>query len=108
MAMKILVANRGEIALRVARTATDMGIGCVTVFADDDAGSWRGIFGSESASLQAVGPAAYLDGARLIAVARQTGCDAVHPGYGFLSERADFAEACESAGLVWIGPTPAQ
>ncbi len=108
MAMKILVANRGEIALRIARTATDMGIGCVTVFADDDAGSWRGVFGSESVSLQALGPAAYLDGARLIAAARQTGCDAIHPGYGFLSERADFAEACESAGLVWIGPTPAQ
>jgi pyruvate carboxylase len=55
MAMKILVANRGEIALRIVRTATDMGIGCVTVFADDDAGSWRGVFGRESASLQALG-----------------------------------------------------
>jgi len=58
MAMKILVANRGEIALRIVRTATDMGIGCVTVFADDDAGSWRGVFGRESVSLQALGPAA--------------------------------------------------
>ena len=80
MATKILVANRGEIALRIVRTATDMGIGCVTVFADDDAGSWRGVFGRESASLQALGPAAYLDGARLNAVAAQTGCDAIHPG----------------------------
>jgi acetyl/propionyl-CoA carboxylase alpha subunit len=80
MAMKILVANRGEIAPRIVRTATDMGIGCVTVFADDDAGSWRGVFGRESASLQALGAAAYLDGARLNVVARQTGCDAIHPG----------------------------
>jgi acetyl/propionyl-CoA carboxylase alpha subunit len=80
MAMKILVVNRGEIALRIVRTATDMGIGCVTVFADDDAGSWRGVFGRESASLQALGPAAYLYGATLNAVARQTGRDAIHPG----------------------------
>ena len=79
MAMKILVANRGEIALRMVRTATDTGICCMTVF-DDDAGSWRGVFGSESVSLQALGPAAYLDGARLTAVAGQTGCDAIHPG----------------------------
>ena len=55
-------------------------MGCVTVLADDDAGSWRGVFGSESVSLQALGPAAYLDGARLNAVAGQTGCDAIHPG----------------------------
>jgi len=62
MAMKILVANRGEIALRIVRTATDMGIGCVTVFADDEAGSWRGVFGRESVSLQALGPAAISTG----------------------------------------------
>jgi acetyl/propionyl-CoA carboxylase alpha subunit len=80
MAMKTLVANRGEIALRIIRTATDVGFGCVTVFADDDAGSWCGVFGRESASLQALGPAAHLDGARLNAVARQTGRDAIHLG----------------------------
>ena len=80
MAMKILVANQCEIALRIVRTATDMGIGCVTVFADDDAGSRRGVFGSGSVPLQGLGPAAYLDGARLNAVARQTGCDAIHAG----------------------------
>jgi acetyl/propionyl-CoA carboxylase alpha subunit len=80
MAMKILVANRGEIALRIVRTATDMGIGSVTVFADDDAGSWRGVFGRESASLQAHRPAAYLDGARLNAVARQPDATPSTPG----------------------------
>jgi acetyl/propionyl-CoA carboxylase alpha subunit len=108
MVSKVLIANRGEIALRIARTATDMRIGCVTVFADDDAGAWRGVFGSAAVSLGARGPAAYLDGARLIAIARETGCDAIHPGYGFLSERADFASACEAEGLTWIGPTPEQ
>ena len=108
MVSRILIANRGEIALRIARTATDMGIACVTVFAQDDAGAWRGAFESPAISLTARGPAAYLDGAKLIAIARETGCDAIHPGYGFLSERADFAGDCEAAGLVWIGPTPGQ
>ena len=67
--------------------------------------AWRGC---ASVALKASGPAAYLDGASLIAIAREQGCDAVHPGYGFLSERADFARDCEAAGLVFIGPTPEQ
>ena len=104
MPSKILIANRGEIALRIARTAGDMGIACVGVYADDDGSG----FGDETVALQVGGPAAYLDGARLIAAACETGCDAVHPGYGFLSERADFARACQAAGLIWIGPTPDQ
>ena len=104
MVRKILIANRGEIALRIARAADDMGIASVTVLADDDIDVFKGA----SVALNAAGPAAYLDGARLIAIARETGCDAVHPGYGFLSERADFARACAAADLVWIGPTPEQ
>jgi acetyl/propionyl-CoA carboxylase alpha subunit len=104
MPRKILIANRGEIALRIARTTADMGMGCVGVHAADDDAAFAG----ESVALPARGPTAYLDGAAFVAVARETGCDAVHPGYGFLSERADFAEACEAAGLIWIGPTPEQ
>jgi acetyl/propionyl-CoA carboxylase alpha subunit len=106
MVRKILIANRGEVALRIARTAADRDIACVNVFAEDDAGGWR--TAGEMVALRGEGPAAYLDGAALVAIARETGCDAVHPGYGFLSEREEFALACEAAGLVWIGPTPAQ
>ena len=105
---KVLVANRGEIALRTMRALHDLCIPSVAVFADDDAASPHVHAASTAVALGARGPAAYLDGARLIAIARAQGCDAVHPGYGFLSERADFASACADAGLRFIGPTPAQ
>ncbi|WP_395699590.1 carboxyl transferase domain-containing protein [Aquabacterium sp.] len=105
---KLLVANRGEIALRILRAAQDIGIATVAVFARDDAQAPHCTLAHEAVALQATGPAAYLDIAALVAIARQTGCDAVHPGYGFLSERADFAEACAAAGLRFVGPTPAQ
>ena len=105
---KVLVANRGEIALRTARALHDLGIASVAVYADDDAASPHVQVASAAVALGATGPAAYLDGARLIAIAQAQGCDAVHPGYGFLSERADFARACDEAGLRFIGPTPAQ
>ncbi len=105
---KVLVANRGEIALRTVRALHDLGIASVTVYADDDATSPHVHAASAAVALGATGPAAYLDGARLIAIAKAQGCDAVHPGYGFLSERADFACACADAGLRFIGPTPAQ
>ncbi|MFY3383235.1 carboxyl transferase domain-containing protein [Paracidovorax sp. MALMAid1276] len=105
---KVLVANRGEIALRTVRALHDLSISSVAVFADDDAGSPHGRAAHTAVALGATGPAAYLDGARLIAIAKAEGCDAVHPGYGFLSERADFARACAEAGLRFIGPTPAQ
>ncbi|PJI99445.1 biotin-dependent enzyme [Acidovorax sp. 69] len=104
----VLVANRGEIALRTVRALHDLGIASVAVYADDDAASPHVHAASAAVALGATGPAAYLDGARLIAVAKAQGCDAVHPGYGFLSERADFARACAEAGLRFIGPTPAQ
>ncbi|MCT6717256.1 acetyl-CoA carboxylase family protein [Acidovorax sp. K2F] len=108
MFTKVLVANRGEIALRTVRALHDLGIASVAVYADDDAASPHVHAAIAAVALGATGPAAYLDGARLIAIAQAQGCDAVHPGYGFLSERADFARACADAGLRFIGPTPAQ
>lgn len=105
MFKKLLVANRGEIALRLVRAARDMGIASVAVYADDDLHAPHVRTADISVPLGASGPGAYLDVARIIAIAREQGCDAVHPGYGFLSERSDFAQACADAGLVFIGPT---
>ncbi|MDP4074964.1 carboxyl transferase domain-containing protein [Acidovorax sp. A1169] len=105
---KVLVANRGEIALRTVRALQDLSIASVAVYADDDAQAPHVRAADAAVALGATGPAAYLDGANLIAIARAQGCDAVHPGYGFLSERADFARACGQAGLRFIGPTPEQ
>jgi acetyl/propionyl-CoA carboxylase alpha subunit len=105
---KILVANRGEIAVRLVRALRDLGIGSLAVHAKDDAQALHVRLADACVPLAAAGPSAYLDGAALIAIAREQGCDALHPGYGFLSERADFAQACEAAGLCFIGPTPAQ
>ncbi len=102
---KILIANRGEIACRVAATARRMGIRTVAVYSEADAGSKHVAFCDEAVL---IGPAAakesYLRGARIIEVALATGAQAIHPGYGFLSENAQFAEACAQAGLVFIGP----
>ncbi|HOB66300.1 carboxyl transferase domain-containing protein [Ottowia sp.] len=108
MFKKVLIANRGEVALRIVRALRDMGVASVAVFADDDAAAPHVAAADEAAALGASGPAAYLDGARLIAIAREHGCDALHPGYGFLSERADFARDCAAAGIRFIGPTPEQ
>ncbi len=105
---KVLVANRGEVALRIVRALRELEIASVAVYADDDAQAPHVRTADAAAALGAAGPAAYLDGARLIAIAREHGCDAVHPGYGFLSERADFASACAAAGLRFIGPAPEQ
>jgi len=105
---KILIANRGEIALRLVRAVRDLGAHSVAVYASDDAHALHVHLADEAVALQAHGPAAYLDSAALIAIAQRSGCDAVHPGYGFLSERADFAQQCAQAGLVFIGPTPEQ
>jgi acetyl/propionyl-CoA carboxylase alpha subunit len=102
----ILIANRGEIAIRVARAAADLGIRTVAVYSDDDSGSLHVQIADESRALGANGPAAYLDIARMIAAAQAAKCEAIHPGYGFLSENADFARACAAAGVVFIGPSP--
>lgn len=108
MFKKILIANRGEIALRLVRAVRDLGIASVAVHAQDDAQALHVQSADLAVALDATGPAAYLDIAGLLAVAQRTGCDAVHPGYGFLSERADFAQACAQAGIAFIGPTVEQ
>ena len=98
---KLLVANRGEIAVRVFRTCRDLGIATVAVVAPDDTGSLH----ARSAD-DVVDIAGYLGSEEHIRAARSVGADAIHPGYGFLAERGDFAEAVEAAGLTWIGPSP--
>ena len=108
MFSKVLIANRGEIAVRLMRALRDLGIASVAVHARDDVSALHAQLADTAVALDATGPSAYLDVAALIAVAKAQGCDAVHPGYGFLSERADFAQACAEAGLVFIGPTPEQ
>ncbi|WP_093079089.1 carboxyl transferase domain-containing protein [Variovorax sp. OV084] len=108
MFSKVLIANRGEIAVRLVRALRDLGIASVAVHARDDTAALHVQLADTAVALDATGPSAYLDVAALIAVAKAQGCDAVHPGYGFLSERADFAQACADAGLVFIGPTPEQ
>ncbi len=99
---KILIANRGEIAVRVARTAREMGIRPVVIYSDADQDAPHNRAGDEALH---IGPS-YLAVDRIIEAARTAGADAFHPGYGFLSENSDFAEACRSAGIVFIGPTP--
>jgi acetyl/propionyl-CoA carboxylase alpha subunit/acetyl-CoA carboxylase carboxyltransferase component len=103
---KLLIANRAEIAIRIARTAAAMGIATVAVYPPDDENSLHTRRCDEARKLPGRGVSAYLDAAQLVAAAVETGCDAVHPGYGFLAENAEFAAACESAGLVFVGPTP--
>jgi acetyl/propionyl-CoA carboxylase alpha subunit len=106
MIRKLLIANRAEIAIRIARTAAEMGIATVGVFSEDDAASLHTRKVEEARGLSGSAVAVYLDIEQLVRIARETGCDAVHPGYGFLSENADFARRCRAAGLVFVGPQP--
>jgi acetyl-CoA carboxylase biotin carboxylase subunit len=105
---KLLIANRGEIACRVARTARALGVKTVSVHSDADANALHVESCDETVRL---GPApareSYLDGAKVLAAAKATGAEAIHPGYGFLSEQADFAQACADAGITFVGPPPA-
>ena len=105
---KILIANRGEIALRIQRAARDLNIASVAIYSKDDSAARHRFLADEAYALDETGPAAYIDIDAVLRAARETGCDAIHPGYGFLSERADFAKACESAGVKFIGPTVEQ
>jgi acetyl/propionyl-CoA carboxylase alpha subunit/acetyl-CoA carboxylase carboxyltransferase component len=100
----LLIANRGEIAIRVIRAAAEMGIRTVAVFPDDDSNSLHTRKADEARRLAGVGAAAYLDGEQIIALAKESGCDAIHPGYGFLSENAGFARRCAIEGITFIGP----
>lgn len=105
MIKKVLIANRGEIAVRVIRAAREMGIRTVAVYSDADRDQLHAKFADEAVHIGGSEPGqSYLDIAKIIDAARSTGTDAVHPGYGFLSERAEFAEACQQAGLAFIGP----
>jgi acetyl/propionyl-CoA carboxylase alpha subunit/acetyl-CoA carboxylase carboxyltransferase component len=101
---RLLIANRGEIAVRIARAADELGIRTVAIHSRDDASSLHVRRAELSVPLEGSGPRAYLDGERIIAIAREQRCDVVHPGYGFLSESAAFARACRESGLVFVGP----
>src|SRR5260370_32288840 len=105
MFKKILIANRGEIAIRVHRACKELGINSVAVFSEADRNSLHVLLADEA---YCIGPApsreSYLNIQKIIDVAKKAGAQAVHPGYGFLSENEDFAEACQKAGIVFIGP----
>ncbi|MCC6718761.1 MAG: carbamoyl-phosphate synthase large subunit [Acetobacteraceae bacterium] len=103
---KLLIANRGEIAIRIARAAADLGLPSVAVHSEDDAASLHVRVADTAHQLPGTGAAAYLNVDNVIAAAKATGADAIHPGYGFLAERADFARACAASGIRFVGPSP--
>jgi len=103
---KVLIANRGEIAIRIARAAAGLGIETVAVFASEDEDSLHTRMADSAVRLDGAGVSAYLDAAAIVGVAKAQGCDAIHPGYGFLSENAEFARMCGANGITFIGPSP--
>lgn len=102
---KLLIANRGEIAIRIAQSAAELGISTVAVHSEDDGDSLHRRVCDQAVALPGRGPRAYLDAQAIVAAAQQAECDAVHPGYGFLSENAEFADLVRAAGLRFVGPT---
>jgi acetyl/propionyl-CoA carboxylase alpha subunit/acetyl-CoA carboxylase carboxyltransferase component len=106
MFKRLLIANRGEIAIRIARSAAELNISTVAVYSRDDAAALHLRAADEALALDASGPAAYLDGPQILRLALESGCEALHPGYGFLSENSAFARLCNNAGIVFVGPSP--
>ncbi len=107
MMKSLLIANRGEIACRIIRTAREMGLRTIAVYSEADAQALHVRMADEAILIgPAPARASYLDAARILAAARDSGAEAIHPGYGFLSENAEFAESVIAAGLVWVGPNP--
>ena len=104
--MKLLIANRGEIAIRISLAAAELGIEAVAVYSEDDDRALHIRKADRAVALSGSGAGAYLDAAQLIRLAADSGCDAVHPGYGFLSESAEFARECLASGLTFVGPPP--
>ncbi|TPQ31142.1 acetyl-CoA carboxylase family protein [Cupriavidus pinatubonensis] len=103
---KLLIANRGEIAIRIARAAAALDMPSVAIHSEDDRDALHVRKADDAVALPGSGPRAYLDIEQVVAAARRAGCQLVHPGYGFLSENADFAQACLDAGLIFVGPAP--
>ena len=103
----LLIANRGEIAIRIIRAAAELGIRTVAIYSEDDAQSLHTRKADEAHALEGKGAPAYLNAEQIIAAAKQTDCDAIHPGYGFLSENANFARRCAEEGITFVGPQAA-
>src|SRR5215211_6627490 len=104
---KVLIVNRGEVAVRIARACRELGLGTVAVYSSADDSAHHARYADDAVWIGK--PSArdsYLNPAAIIDAAQQTSADAVHPGYGFLADNADFAEMCEAAGLAWVGPSP--
>src|SRR5258707_4233602 len=106
---KVLIANRGEIACRIIRTLRTLGIRSVAVYSDADTHAMHVAMADEAFRIgPAIASQSYLNAGQILRVAKESGAQAIHPGYGFLSENADFADQCESAGIRFVGPTPEQ
>src|SRR5450631_2290077 len=103
---KLLIANRGEIAIRIARAAGEAGLATVAIYPADDASSLHIRAADAACEIPGRGARAYLDIEAVITSAKATGCDALHPGYGFLSENAALARRCAEQGIVFVGPSP--
>ena len=101
----ILIANRGEISIRIARAAADIGIRSVAVYSSDDQESLHTKIANEAVLIPGLGASAYLDINQIIQAAQDANCDAIQPGYGFLSERVELAASCAAVGITFIGPT---
>ena len=104
--LSLLIANRGEIADRIARAASNLDLRTVAIYSEDDSECFHTKVVEEAIALKGAGAKAYLDGEQVIEIAKKSGCTMIHPGYGFLSENADFARRCADAGITFVGPRP--